>query len=57
MTIFRPNLSTIREKIVALSQWLEKVEGHPVSLTDVVKKAVNELYDRIFPETEAKNAN
>lgn len=50
MTVFRPNLSTIREKIVALSQWFSKSEGHPVSLTGVVVKAVNELYDRIFPK-------
>ena len=50
MSDFRPVLSSIRDRVVELSAWLSKIEGHPVSLTDVVKKAVNELYDRVFPK-------
>jgi hypothetical protein len=49
MTVFRPILSSVRSKIDALAEQLAKVEGHPVSLTGVVIKAVNELYDRMFP--------
>ena len=52
MSDFRPVLSSVRYKVVALAKWLSKVEGHPVSLTDVVKKAINELFGRIFPNGE-----
>ena len=48
MSDFRPVLSSVRERVGALSKWLSKVEGHPVSLTEVVIKAVNELYDRVI---------